>query len=134
MKLIYIRSYTDFVSSIPSTFFFLIFLIQNFFIEISETPPTPFAPPYFKNLKTPLKPTEPQSNDEPTRQEHLFTGSAAKDDPPDGEEEAGEQYAHSAPEHPVEKAAQQGGEGGCGHSTWYEHLLPQGAQVQLPLQ
>lgn len=87
-----------------------------------------------KNLKTPLKPTEPQSNDEPTRQEHLFTGSAAKDDPPDGEEEAGEQYAHSAPEHPVEKAAQQGGEGGCGHSTWYEHLLPQGAQVQLPLQ
>ena len=78
--------------------------------------------------------TKTHSDDEPPRQEHLLARGGAQHDPADGEEEAGQQYAHPAPEEPVEEAAQQRGQGGRGHSTWYEHLLPQGAQVQLPLQ
>lgn len=78
--------------------------------------------------------TEPHADDDPPRQEDLLAGRGAQHDTADGEEEAGQQDAHPAPEEPVEEAAQQGGQGGRGHGARYEHLLPQGAQVQLPLQ
>lgn len=78
--------------------------------------------------------TKPNSNSEPPCQENLLARGGAKHDPPEGEEEARQQYTHSAPEEPIEEASQQGRQGGRGHSTWYEHLLPQGAQLQLPFQ
>lgn len=78
--------------------------------------------------------TKSHSDDQPPCQENLFARGGAQHNPPHGEEEAGQQYAHPAPEESVEEAAQQGGQGGRGHSTWNEHFLPQGGQLQLPLQ
>ena len=92
-----------------------------------------------ENVQTSIKQsntclTKPHSDDQPPRQQDLLAWGGAQHDPPDGEEEAGQQDAHPAPEEPVQEAPQQGRQGGRGHSTRYEQLLPQGAQLHLPLQ